>query len=64
MDKLKALVRLEESLNKLPSVGKKSAERLAFAMLEMEEDDLKEFAEAVSQLKSSIHFCPICGNLT
>lgn len=64
MEKLKALVRLEESLNKLPSVGKKSAERLAFAMLEMEEDDLKEFAEAVMNLKSSIHSCPICGNLT
>ena len=64
MDKLKALERLEESLNKLPSIGKKSAERLAFAMLDMEEDDLKEFAEAVSSLKSSIHICPICGNLT
>ena len=60
MEKLKALVRLEESLNKLPSVGKKSAERLAFAMFEMEEDDLKEFAEAVMNLKSSIHSCPIC----
>ena len=47
MSKLKALERLEVSLNKLPSVGKKSAERLAFAMLEMEEDDLKEFAEAI-----------------
>ena len=64
MDKLKALERLEESLSKLPSIGKKSAERLAFAMLEMEEDDLQEFAEAVAELKSSIHTCPICGNLT
>ena len=64
MEKLKALERLEESLNKLPSVGKKSAERLAFAMLDMEDDDLKEFAEAVSTLKESIHVCPICGNLT
>ena len=64
MSKLKALERLEISLNKLPSVGKKSAERLAFAMLEMEEDDLKEFAEALSNLKTSIHLCPICGNLT
>lgn len=64
MEKLKALTRLEESLNKLPSVGKKSAERLAFAMLDMEEDDLKEFAEAVVSLKQSIHLCPICGNLT
>ena len=64
MDKLKALERLEESLNKLPSIGKKSAERLAFAMLEMDDDDLNEFAEAVSTLKSSIHPCPICGTLT
>ena len=64
MSKLKALERLEISLNKLPSVGKKSAERLAFAMLDMEEDDLKEFAEAIVNLKSSIHLCPICGNLT
>ena len=64
MEKLKALQRLEESLAKLPSVGKKSAERMAFAMLNMEDDDLKEFAEAVKELKESIHFCPICGNLT
>ena len=64
MSKLKALERLEISLNKLPSLGKKSAERLAFAMLDMEEDDLKEFAEAIVNLKSSIHLCPICGNLT
>ena len=46
MEKLKALQRLEESLAKLPSVGKRSAERMAYAMLDMEEDDLKEFAEA------------------
>ena len=37
---LKALVRLQESLSKLPSIGKKSAERMAFAMLEMEDEDL------------------------
>ncbi|MCR5506085.1 MAG: recombination mediator RecR [Bacilli bacterium] len=64
MEKLKALQRLEESLAKLPSVGKKSAERMAFAMLEMEDDDLEEFANAIKDLKQSIHFCPICGNLT
>lgn len=64
MEKLKALVRLQESLAKLPSVGKKSAERMAFAMLEMEDDDLEEFAEAVKELKSKIHPCPICGNIT
>ncbi|MFA6675257.1 MAG: recombination mediator RecR [Bacilli bacterium] len=64
MEKLKALERLEESLSKLPSVGKKSAERMAFAMLDMDEDDLNEFSEAIKELKSSIHICPVCGNLT
>lgn len=61
---LKALVRLQESLSKLPSVGKKSAERMAFAMLEMEDDDLNEFADAIKDLKTKIHLCPICGNIT
>lgn len=64
MEKLKALERLEESLAKLPSVGKKSAERMAYAMLDMNEDDLIEFSDAVKALKESIHFCPICGNLS
>ena len=61
---LKALVRLQESLAKLPSIGKKSAERMAFAMLEMEDEDLNEFADAIKELKIKIHSCPICGNIT
>ena len=61
---LKALVRLQESLSKLPSIGKKSAERMAFAMLEMEDEDLNEFADAIKELKTKIHTCPICGNIT
>ena len=64
MEKLKALVRLEESLAKLPSVGRRSAERMAYAMLNMDDDDLQEFSDAVKELKKSIHVCPICGFLT
>ena len=64
MEKLKALIRLEESLAKLPSVGKRSAERMAYAMLNMDDDDLLEFSDAVKKLKESIHVCPICGFLT
>jgi recombination protein RecR len=62
--RLKALERLIDSLTKLPSVGKKSAERMAYAMLNMDEDDLNEFSNAIKNLKEAIHFCPICGNLT
>ena len=64
MSDLKALVRLQESLAKLPSVGKKSAERMAYAMLEMDNEDLKEFSDAIRELKEKIHYCPVCGNIT
>ena len=64
MEKLKALIRLEESLAKLPSVGRRSAERMAYAMLNMEDDDLAEFSDAIKNLKQSVHVCPICGFLS
>ena len=64
MEKLKALVRLEESLVKLPSVGRRSAERMAYALLGMDEEDLIEFSDALRNLKDSIHVCPVCGFLT
>ena len=64
MEKLKALTRLEESLVKLPSVGRRSAERMAYALLAMEDEDLEEFSEAIKTLKKSIHVCPVCGFLT
>lgn len=63
MKKLKALERLEDSLAKLPGVGRKSAERIAFGMLEMEDHDIQEFAKALMNFKSSIHICKECGNL-
>lgn len=61
MVKLKSLERLEDSLAKLPSVGKKSAERMAYAMLNMDDEDLAEFSNAIKNLKSSIKRCSICG---
>ena len=64
MEKLKALTRLEESLVKLPSVGRRSAERMAYALLSMDEENLNEFSDALKSLKQSIHVCPICGFLT
>lgn len=64
MKTLKSLERLIESLSKLPSVGKKSAERMAFAILDMDDDDVKEFSSSLIALKENIHKCPICGNYT
>lgn len=64
MKKLKSLERLEDSFNKLPSIGRKSAERLAFSMVEMSNEDVKEFSDALLNLKERLKVCPICGNLT
>lgn len=63
MEKLKALQRLEEALARLPSVGKKSAERMAYAMLNFSNEDLLEISDAIKDLKKDIHFCKTCGML-
>ena len=47
MQTLKSLERVQDSFSKLPSVGKRSAERMAFAMMEMSEDDLNEFIKSI-----------------
>lgn len=64
MKNLVALNRLIESFLKLPGVGRKSAERMALAVLEMEEDDVEEFAYALTNIKTKIQKCEICGLYT
>ena len=64
MKDLKSLERLEESFNKLPSIGKRSAERLAYSILDMSNDDVDEFCNALKGVKNKIHVCPVCGAYT
>ncbi len=64
MKELKSLERLIDSFAKLPSVGRKSAERMAYAILDMSEDDAQEFSEAILGVKTKIHKCHICGMFT
>ena len=59
-----ALRRLEEQFARLEGVGRKSATRMAFAVLEMEDAEAEEFANAILEAKRSIHLCPVCQNLT
>lgn len=61
---LKTLNRLVDSFRKLPSVGLKSAERMAYAVLEMKPEDVEEFALALTNVKVKIHKCPVCGIYT
>lgn len=60
-----------ESLNnligefqKLPTIGRKSAERLAMNIVERDEVDINDFSKALMEVKEKIHKCEICGNLT
>lgn len=59
-----SLERLIEQFAKLPSVGKKSAQRLAFHMLNMSDADAKKFTDAIINARESIKKCEICCNLT
>ena len=59
-----ALRKLEEQFARLEGVGRKSATRMAFAVLEMEMEQAEEFAKAIIDAKESIHLCPVCQNLT
>lgn len=51
-------------LERLPGIGEKTANRLAFYLLRMPESDLKEFGRNVAELKSKTKFCKVCCNLT
>lgn len=64
MEKLKSIEALQEQLAKLPGVGKKSAERMAYGLLDFSDEELKEIGSAISSLKEKIHFCPICGMIS
>lgn len=59
-----ALERLTEQFAKLPGIGGKTAQRLAFHLLSMPETDAQEFADAIMEAKKSVHLCPCCQNLT
>ena len=59
-----ALERLTEQFAKLPGIGGKTAQRLAFHLLSMPETDAQEFADAIVVAKKAVHLCPCCQNLT
>ncbi|PJE49565.1 recombination mediator RecR [Pediococcus damnosus] len=58
------IAKLIDSYMKLPGIGEKSATRLAFFTINMDQDDVTEFAKALVSAKRDLHFCSICGNIT
>lgn len=55
---------LTEQFRKLPGIGKKSAQRIAFHVLRMTDGQAEEFLKAINDARRVIHLCPICQNLT
>ncbi|MDD8049140.1 MAG: recombination mediator RecR [Thomasclavelia sp.] len=59
----KAFEDLVNCFKRLPGIGAKSAERLAYYCLGEDEDYLQEFSKALKEFKSNIHYCKKCGNI-
>lgn len=60
----RALGRMVEAFMRLPGIGRKSAERLAFAILGMPRDEAAGIAQAILDLKNNSRYCSICNNIT
>ena len=59
-----ALQDLADQFGRLPGIGGKTAQRLAFHVLSLPLEDAERFAEAILEAKRQVHTCPVCQNLT
>lgn len=58
------LAKLMNSFTKLPGIGSKTAARLAFYILDMDERDVTQFAQALINVKRDLMYCQVCGNIS
>ena len=58
----RALQRLLDELGRLPGIGPKSAQRIAYHLLEVDSEEARRLAQAILELKQQVHFCPTCFN--
>lgn len=64
MKELKSITKLIDSFQRLPGIGHKTAEKMAYQVLEMNDDTVEYFSDALKEVKHNIHRCPICGAYT
>ena len=64
MAEVEAIAKLVNELSKLPGIGRKTAQRLAYHILSLPEDQVRELAVSIFNGKKQVHFCPVCGNFT
>lgn len=58
------LIQLLEALEKLPGVGPRSAERIAFYLLRTSREEARELAQAIAEVRDRLRFCEVCFNLS
>lgn len=61
---IKSLTRLTEHFEKLPGIGKKTAQRLAFHVLRMPREEAEDFADSIMDVREKVGECEICKNIT
>ena len=59
-----ALQELADQFARLPGIGGKTAQRLAFYMLSLSEEEAQNFSDAILAAKKTVHTCPVCQNIT
>lgn len=64
MYEIEVLERLKEQFSKLPGVGPKSAARMAYHIIEMDAEDVKQFAKDMYTARLAVRYCEICGCIT
>ena len=60
----KPLEDLVKQLQKLPTIGPKTAQRLAFSILKMSEEEVAKISKSISEVKTKLNYCTICGGIT
>ena len=61
---IESIDKLANELSRLPGIGKKTAQRLAFYIVGLPEEQVRELAVAIYNGKKNVHLCPVCYNLT
>ena len=64
MKEFSSIAKLIDSFQRLPGIGHKTAEKMAYQVLEMRDENVEYFSDALREVKAKIHHCPICGAYT
>ena len=64
MKELRSIAKLIDSFQRLPGIGHKTAEKMAYQVLEMKGENVEYFADALKEVKEKVHHCPVCGAYT